>query len=110
MTSLTNSVITTVLGWMRSVAGWCWHALTTGTGDGLPAWIGRHWLLLAVILCLIGVAIDLAVYILRWRPQEVWRSFFQRLFDRRHAETDVTQRDDEAVAAMEEPPEEPEEK
>ena len=41
-------------------------------------WIGQHWIVLAAILCIIGLVVDLSVYIIRWKPFRVWRSFFNK--------------------------------
>lgn len=84
MTDLNYTALATMLSWVRSLVSWCWRLFTQGTADGPLVWISRHWLLLTVILCLAGLGIDLTVYLLRWRPLQVWRSFFLRLGDRRH--------------------------
>ena len=33
---------------------------------------------LLIALCVLGVALDLLVYLLRWKPYRVWNSFFRR--------------------------------
>jgi hypothetical protein len=38
-----------------------------------------NWLLLVILLCLGGVLVDLVVYLLRWQPYRVWRSFLRRI-------------------------------
>ena len=48
----------------------------TEDGSSVFNWIGRHWILLAGILCVIGLVTDLCVYIFRWKPYKVWKSFF----------------------------------
>ena len=51
-----------------------------GTSGTFWAWIGAHWLPLTCVLVLAGLTIDIMVYILRWRPQYVWRSWLHRIF------------------------------
>ena len=50
-----------------------------GYGGGALSWISGHWLLLAAVILIGGTVIDLAVYLFRWRPDIVWRSYFRRL-------------------------------
>ena len=82
MSQFVNSLLTTLLGWMRALFSSV-LSLTRADGGGFLAWMSRRWLALTVLLILAGLAIDLAVYILRWRPQYVWRSKLYRLTHRR---------------------------
>ena len=43
------------------------------------AWIGENWKALTLILCLIGIVVDAIIYVIRWRPFQVWASFFRRI-------------------------------
>ncbi len=73
-----QSVIEGLLGWLTGIARSLW-GLFTGTGSGgLPGWFSAHWKGLLIALCVLGVALDLLVYLLRWKPYRVWDSFFRR--------------------------------
>ena len=78
MGSFANTLFTVMLGWFQSVVSTLWSAFTSEKGGSFIKWIGNHWLILAAVLCLFGLAIDLVVYVLRWRPFRVWKSFFLR--------------------------------
>ena len=77
--NISFSVIPVFLGWVRSLLSWVWSALTGGGSGGLLGWLARHWVPVVIVLCLLGALIDLAVYLLRWRPDVVLRSFARRL-------------------------------
>ena len=78
MDSLANGLYKILLGWLQTVASAVWSAFTSENGNSFLNWIGRNWIVLAGVLCVIGLAADLCVYILRWKPFKVWKSFFAR--------------------------------
>lgn len=96
MGSFANTLFTIMLGWIQTAAASIWAAFTSENGGTLLDWIGRHWLILVIILCVIGVTVDLGIYLLRWRPIQVWKSYFNRL---RHKDEESEEKDE---------PEEPE--
>lgn len=79
MGSFANSVFSVLLGWIRTAVNACWNMLSGGEGGGMLAWIGENWKALTLILCVIGVVVDVVVYVIRWRPLQVWASFFRRI-------------------------------
>lgn len=78
MGDFANTLFSVLLGWVQSIAAWLWQFFTGGGGEGMVAWLLDHWLLLTIVLCAAGVAIDVLVYLLRWQPYRVWHSFWQR--------------------------------
>lgn len=76
MGSFANSLFKIMLGWLQTAVSAVWSAFTSENGNSVFNWIGRHWILLAGILCVIGLVTDLCVYIFRWKPYKVWKSFF----------------------------------
>lgn len=78
MGSFANSLFTLMLGWLQGAVSAVWSAFTSQNGSSFLNWIGRRWILIAAVLCAIGLAADLCVYILRWKPFRVWKSFFTR--------------------------------
>ena len=83
MGSFANSAFQTMLGWLQGLAGRIWNGSASGPeADSLLSWVGQNWKWLALTLCAAGLVVDLAVYLIRWQPYRVWRSFFRRLFRR----------------------------
>lgn len=80
MGSFANTVFSVLLGWLQSAIAWLWGVLASGSMGGLLGWMISHWLPLTLLLCLVGMAVDFVVYLLRWQPYRVWRRFFCRLW------------------------------
>ena len=87
MGSFANTLFTIMLGWLQTAAASIWAAFTSENGSTFFQWIGRNWIILAIVLCGIGLIVDLGIYLLRWRPIQVWKSYFNRL-RRRDEETE----------------------
>lgn len=79
MGSFANSALNFMLGWVRAAAEWLWQLVGSSDGTSAMAWLGEHWLTAAVGLCIAGIVIDFMVYLARWRPDLVWRSFMRRM-------------------------------
>lgn len=86
MGSFANTLFTVLLGWMQGAVSTVWSAFTSEKGNSFFNWIGRHWILIAGILCVIGLVSDLCVYLLRWKPFQVWKSFLFRNRKKEEAE------------------------
>lgn len=78
MGSFANTLFTVLLGWFRGIIAAVWSAFTSEQGGNLLEWIGKHWLIIASFLCIIGLTADFTVYLFRWKPLRVWKSFFRR--------------------------------
>ena len=78
MGSFANTLFTLLLGWLQGIISAVWSAFTTEDGQSLITWIGKHWIMIAGILCIAGLTVDLCVYLFRWKPFRVWKSFFTR--------------------------------
>ena len=99
MNGFATGVLSALLSWVRGIASQLW-ALWYAP-DGLGGWLTANWKALVIVLLIIGTAADITVYLLRWRPIEVWRSFFRRL---RHPRPPILP-DAAAQPPVEEPPE-----
>ena len=63
MGTLGNSIFRSMLGWIRTVSVEIWNTLSSGDGETMFQWIGAHWKIMAAVICLIGLAVDLVVYL-----------------------------------------------
>lgn len=91
MGSFANTIFSVMLGWVRSAANWLWQLAGSSEGSGAIRWLGENWLMLTVILCAIGMAVDFIVHMLRWRPYKVWASFFRRMFGKQEEAADAAE-------------------
>lgn len=90
MGSFANSLFTILLGWLQGAVSAVWSAFTTENGNAFFTWIGKNWLLIAGVLCAAGLAADLCVYLFRWKPYKVWKSFFSRERENEEPEEEVS--------------------
>ena len=89
MGSFAKSLASVLFGWVSDVISRIWSLLTTDSGTDSIPWIGKQWILIVVILCVVGLVVDFLVYLYRWKPYKVWASFFHR------KRTDETEQSDE---------------
>lgn len=82
MGDFANSIFSVMLGWIQNTVAWIWNTAGSQDGGGVIGWIGRNWLGLAIVLCVVGVAMDLIIHLLRWQPYKVWASFLRRVTGR----------------------------
>lgn len=75
MGNFANTLFSMLLGWVQSAVAWLWRLIGAEGADGLMGWVLDNWLWLAVLLCALGLAVDFVVYLVRWQPYRVWRSF-----------------------------------
>ena len=78
MGSLANSIFRLMLGWIQGIVAAVWSAFTTEKGGSVFAWFGKHWIPIAIVLCVIGLVSDLCVYLVRWKPFRRWFGFLRR--------------------------------
>ncbi len=77
MGSLANSIFRLMLGWIQGIVAAVWSAFTTEKGGSVFAWFGKHWIPIAIVLCVIGLVSDLCVYLVRWKPFRRWFGFLR---------------------------------
>lgn len=78
MGNFANTLFSVLLGWVQSAAAWLWGLIGADGADGLMGWVLDNWLALVIALCVVGLAIDLIVYLFRWQPYRVWHAFWHR--------------------------------
>ena len=71
-TGYSNAVVNAMLGWLKGLAGWVLKLFNLSGGFSPLKFLADNWLQLLVLLLVIGVAADLLVWLLRWRPHWVW--------------------------------------
>lgn len=77
MNAFANTLFSLLLSWVKGLVQSVW-GMFSGGADGFFVWLGDHWLGLVVFICLLGAAADLMVWLLRWRPDLVWRTKVRR--------------------------------
>ena len=71
-----------LLGWVQSAVSWLWKLTTSADVSAWTHWLLDNWLMLLALVCIGGALADFLVYLLRWQPYRVWRSFLRRVSGR----------------------------
>ena len=74
LSGFSNAFVSIMLGWLKGVANWVLRLfnLAGNTGGSPLLWLSQNWAKLLVLFLFIGVAVDILVWLIRWRPYWVW--------------------------------------
>ena len=75
-----------LFGWLKIFIGQIWSVFSNQKDNSLLSRIGENWKAILLVLCFAGAVIDLLVYLFRWEPIQVWKSYFRRRRKRKHPE------------------------
>lgn len=78
MNAFADSLFSICFGWLRSLVQNLWAGIVGGDFSSFFAWLGDNWLWLTVFLVLLATALDLIIWMIRWRPYLVWRTKWRR--------------------------------
>lgn len=69
-----SAIVDAMLGWLKGFANWVLRLFNlAGSAGASPLlWLSHNWLFLLIVLMTIGVAADILVWLVRWRPHWVW--------------------------------------
>ena len=71
-TGYTNAIVNAMLGWLKGFASWVLKLFNLSAGFSPLRFLADNWLKILIILLIVGVAMDLLVWLIRWRPHWVW--------------------------------------
>ena len=71
-TGYSNAIVNAMLGWLKGLASWVLKLFNLSGGFSPLKFLADHWLQLLIIFLVIGVVVDLLVWLIRWRPHWVW--------------------------------------
>ena len=78
MGGIADSLFTLLMGWVRALVSGIWALFSTDQTTILE-FLGKHWLLIAVVLIAAGLVIDWLVWLVRWQPYHLWAQRVRRL-------------------------------
>lgn len=94
-----SAIVDAMLGWLKGLANWVLRLFNlAGSVGGSPLlWLSENWLKLLVFLIILGLGLDLLVWLIRWRPYWVWFRKERVIIndDRFFADADLDSDDDE---------------
>lgn len=71
-TGYTNAVVDTMLSWLKGLASWVLRLFNLSAGGSPLKFLADNWLKLLIFLLILGVAADVIIWLIRWRPHWVW--------------------------------------
>ena len=71
-TGYANAVVNALLGWLRGLANWVLKLFNLAGGTSPLTFLAKNWKGILIVLLIVGVAADLLVWLIRWRPHWVW--------------------------------------
>ena len=78
MGTLADSLFTVLMGWVRALVSAFW-ALFSSEDTTILEFLGRNWLIIAVVLIAAGLVIDWLIWLIRWQPYHLWAQRARRL-------------------------------
>ena len=69
-----NAIVDVMLGWLKGLANWVLRLFNlAGSARTSPLlWLSQNWLKLLVFFLIVGVGLDIIIWLIRWRPYWVW--------------------------------------
>ena len=71
-TGYANAIVNAMLGWLKGLASWVLRLFNLSGGFSPLKFLADNWLKLLIVLLVVGVVMDLLVWLIRWRPHWVW--------------------------------------
>ncbi len=71
-TGYSNAIVNAMLGWLKGLASWVLKLFNLSGGFSPLRFLADNWLHLLVFFLILGVALDVLVWLIRWRPHWVW--------------------------------------
>lgn len=71
-TGYSNAIVNAMLSWLKGLASWVLKLFNLSGGASPLKFLADNWKQLLLILLALGVALDVLVWLIRWRPHWVW--------------------------------------
>lgn len=78
MGTLADSLFTVLMSWVRALVSALWSLVSSDDMTVLE-FIGRNWLMIAVVIIAAGLVLDWVIWLLRWQPYHLWAQRVRRL-------------------------------
>ena len=87
MGQFADTLFSILLGWVQTAVSWLWQLASNADVSAWMYWLLDNWLALVLLLCIGGALADFLVYLIRWQPYRVWRSFLNKITGKEETET-----------------------
>lgn len=72
MNGLANAILTLLLSWLRVIINRFWSLVNSETGTSFQQFLSKNWPTILIVLLVGGYLLDRIIYLIRWRPFQVW--------------------------------------
>ena len=74
MSGYSNAIVDVMLGWLKGFANWVLRLfnLAGSTRTSPLLWLSQNWMKLLIFFLLLGIIVDIVIWLIRWRPHWVW--------------------------------------
>ncbi len=72
MNGLANAILTLLLSWLRVIINRFWSLINSETGTSFQQFLSKNWPTILIVLLVGGYLLDRIIYLIRWRPFQVW--------------------------------------
>lgn len=69
---VSNAIVDAMLSWLKGLASWVLKLFNLSGGFSPLRFLANNWLKLLIFFLIVGVAMDLLIWLIRWRPHWVW--------------------------------------
>lgn len=91
MNKFADTLLSLLFGWMRTFVEGIWNSFSSGQMQDTISWLGDHWLLLVLLLCVVCTVLDYFIWFIRWKPYVIWRNKLRRLFGHKESSEDYAE-------------------
>lgn len=99
MGTLADSLFTVLMSWVRALVTGLW-ALFSSDHTTILEFLGRHWVMIALVIIAAGLVIDWIIWLLRWQPYHLWAQRARRLLRIEEPEEEEEEKRGRARAAV----------
>ena len=71
-TGYTNAIVDAMLSWLKGLASWFLKLFNLSGGFSPLKFLADNWKQLLIFFLIVGVVLDLLVWLIRWRPHWIW--------------------------------------
>ena len=68
----TSAIVDAMLSWLKGLASWFLKLFNLSGGFSPLKFLANNWKQLLIFFLIVGVVVDLLVWLIRWRPHWIW--------------------------------------
>lgn len=99
MGTLADSMFSVLMSWVRALVSGIW-ALFSSENTTVLEFLGKNWMMIAVVIIAAGLVMDWLVWLIRWQPYHIWAQRIRRLLHIEEEDDEGEEAELRAHAAM----------